>query len=478
MELNIVQADISQRLCFTSPLYQWDYGQILLPTGVELPTAYEVHFAVPNTDTTMTVIGNADGVAIPDELLQSSGQIVAYIYLHSGEDDGETEYKINIPVKARPQPSDYEPTPVEQDIITQTVAALNTAVDYVDTVADNLSTEIVDAVEAELATGQYKGEKGDKGDKGDTGAKGDKGDTPVIPWDKLLVSESASGSVASFSDGADGIPVKSLKVSIEPVQLGSGDPSPTNVRPISGHTSATVTRTADGSSTDYTIDLNGTRYGGTLDVLTGVLTVDRAINVIDGTTNIAYNGILSYGGTQIRVVPSPTKATGIRNLISDKFSNQVPVTNAGYIAGRPTTGYVYFNMPADVTTVQEAKTWFTANPTQVVYELAEPQTIQLTPQEVTSLLGENNISADCGDVEVTYRADTKLYIDEQTKATKNIIAGVETGFNATKNYTVGNLLIVGDNLYRVTANIANGSAIAVNTNVVQTTVAEQLLALA
>lgn len=54
MELNIVQADISQKLCFTSALYQWDYGQILLPTGVELPSAYEVHFAVPNTDTTIS----------------------------------------------------------------------------------------------------------------------------------------------------------------------------------------------------------------------------------------------------------------------------------------------------------------------------------------------------------------------------------------------------------------------------------------
>lgn len=178
-ELNVLQADISQRLCFTSALFQWDYGQILLPTGVELPSAYEVHFAVPNTDTTMTVIGGADGVAIPDELLQSSGQIVAYIYLHEGEDDGETEYKINIPVKSRPQPSDYEPTPVQQDVITQTIGALQNAVSHVDDVADNLQTEIVTAVQEELATGQYKGEKGDKGDKGDTGAKGDKGDTGI-----------------------------------------------------------------------------------------------------------------------------------------------------------------------------------------------------------------------------------------------------------------------------------------------------------
>ncbi|MBR4703227.1 MAG: hypothetical protein IKO91_05225 [Oscillospiraceae bacterium] len=47
-------------------------------------------------------------------------------------------------------------------------------------------------------------------------------------------TDTASGSPASFPDGADGVPAKSLVVSIQPVQEGSGDPSPTNVRPISG----------------------------------------------------------------------------------------------------------------------------------------------------------------------------------------------------------------------------------------------------
>lgn len=40
--------------------------------------------------------------------------------------------------------------------------------------------------------------------------------------------------IASFSDGADDVPVSELIVDIEPVQAGSGEPSPTNVRPISG----------------------------------------------------------------------------------------------------------------------------------------------------------------------------------------------------------------------------------------------------
>lgn len=186
MELNIVQADISQKLCFTSALYQWDYGQILLPTGVELPTSYEVHFAVPNTDTTMTVIGNADGVAIPDELLQSSGQIVAYIYLHEGEDDGETEYKINIPVKARPQPSDYEPTPVQQDVITQTIGAVQNAMNA----WQNMTATAVTLQPDEEATASYangvltlgipKGEKGDDGSGGSGAVESVNGQTGAV----------------------------------------------------------------------------------------------------------------------------------------------------------------------------------------------------------------------------------------------------------------------------------------------------------
>lgn len=46
--------------------------------------------------------------------------------------------------------------------------------------------------------------------------------------------------IASFSDGADEV-LSDLVVDIEPVQSGSGAPSPTNVRPISGWTEANVT---------------------------------------------------------------------------------------------------------------------------------------------------------------------------------------------------------------------------------------------
>lgn len=52
----------------------------------------------------------------------------------------------------------------------------------------------------------------------------------------------------------------------------------------------------------------------------------------------------------------------------------------------------------------------------LVYELATPQTIQLTPTEIQTLLGENNVWADSGDVEITYRRDISIVINNLESA--------------------------------------------------------------
>ena len=78
------------RTAKAASLYQYDYGQWLILQGIDLPEAYEVHFAAEGQTETITVLGNADGVLIPDELLQTGKRIYAWIYLHTGDDDGET----------------------------------------------------------------------------------------------------------------------------------------------------------------------------------------------------------------------------------------------------------------------------------------------------------------------------------------------------------------------------------------------------
>ena len=67
------------------------------------------------------------------------------------------------------------------------------------------------------------------------------GKTYYAKWVKGSLFEGPA-SVASFDDGMENWPME-VKIAINPVQAGSGDPSPSNVRPISGWTSATITRT-------------------------------------------------------------------------------------------------------------------------------------------------------------------------------------------------------------------------------------------
>ena len=56
-----------------------------------------------------------------------------------------------------------------------------------------------------------------------------------------IVIKNASGAIASFDDGIE-VPAAQVKVNIEPVQEGEGDPSLDNIRSITGWTGATVTR--------------------------------------------------------------------------------------------------------------------------------------------------------------------------------------------------------------------------------------------
>ena len=130
MANNVITAVFSSsNITYTKPAYQYDYGMILRFSGIELPQAYEVHFS--NTEfcgESISQIGNETGVTIPDEMFLSGNTIYAWTYLHTGEDDGETVYKAVISVNKRAKPSDLEPTPVQQDAITQAIAALNVAV--------------------------------------------------------------------------------------------------------------------------------------------------------------------------------------------------------------------------------------------------------------------------------------------------------------------------------------------------------------
>lgn len=135
-----------------------------------------------------------------------------------------------------------------------------------------------------IANGDFKGEKGDKGDTGpigpvgpqgaqgpqgptgDTGPQGPKGDpgpagadgkdgtqiddtavTDSAPWSSKHIIDTLCPPLEETGNPVVCYPVASYplgcKVSWEPTQEGTGDPSPENVRPIKGRDSVTITHT-------------------------------------------------------------------------------------------------------------------------------------------------------------------------------------------------------------------------------------------
>ena len=108
---------------------------------------------------------------------------------------------------------------------------------------------------------------------------------------------------------------------------------------------------------------------------------DGTVNVVTGALSSEWANIASYNG----------------ETINEPWLSSMDAYAAG---ATPTTG------------------------AQVVYTLATPLTYQLTPQEVKSLLGKNNVWSSGGTSSVTYRADTKLYIDN--KITQAIAAALNS----------------------------------------------------
>ena len=142
----------------TRTCYRYDYGMKLMFDGIDdLPDNYEVHFSNSRTVPAVTMIGGEDGVSIPDECFQSADRIFAWLYLHSGEDDGYTAYEVEIPLNLRPEISDETPTPEERSAISQLIVAMNSAVRTAQISAQSASVDANLAIEsAESASSAKK----------------------------------------------------------------------------------------------------------------------------------------------------------------------------------------------------------------------------------------------------------------------------------------------------------------------------------
>ena len=167
--------------------------------------------------------------------------------------------------------------------------------------------------------------------------------------------------------------------------------------------SATETTYEPYSSDTYSITFPseaGTVYGGTLDVVSGLLTVtDKCTTTTWGAMN---NPVDRGNGIQSRVLDLPylpKNRDGTKGNSNTNITAQYAYSTSGnihfYLRGSNNAGRLNLFLPSSTTA---------DTPIQIFYELATPQTYQLTPTEVTLLLGENNIWSD-GEMTLTYLAD-------------------------------------------------------------------------
>lgn len=332
--------------------------------------------------------------------------------------------------------------------------------------------------------------------------------------------ERVTGAIASFNSDYNKIPVKSLICNIEPIQEGEGDPSPENVRPISGRTGLSVVMSgknlvddsikyvtttgtslyigfnstkyhlylpsgtynfscifasgvhyaayikkengsdmniwnkdseltsksfdletgiyrirfynsaedggvsasnvsnimleAGSTATDYeaykgsTYSVNwqteaGTVYGGTLDVVSGKLTVDRGYSKLSDLTSWGANSTLT-SGTMRAVIPNVLRVAS--SVVTTAIMDCRKSVAYGPIQPTWTTsfaisydGKIIIPMNRAITVAEFLSEYGNH---EVCYPLATPTEIQLTPQEVRTLLGINNIWCNSGDVSVDY----------------------------------------------------------------------------
>jgi hypothetical protein len=186
-----------------------------------------------------------------------------------------------------------------------------------------------------------------------------------------------------------------------------------NICPISGFSALNVTL-ADGDMQTVdtkTVNFGQTVYGGVLDVANGKLTIThRIINLWD--FNFSYNsGDATPHFTSDSAIPdskNPSSHRTIANILCSQYDNSKSWVSAfgstgnnGYIALAPSG---LFGISDDrYTSPSDFKTALQTENAKLVYELATPIEITLTPKQIEALVGINNVYHDCnGDTEVEY----------------------------------------------------------------------------
>ena len=218
-----------------------------------------------------------------------------------------------------------------------------------------------------------------------------------------------SGNPITISD-ASNTNAEDFIVTLVPTQAGTGDPSPYNIRAITGLSSVNVVL----NDNTISFSLGSTVYGGTINFSTGVLTVNKVGIVLDGSEDENWTCVETSGHYRGYVTLTDIKAlnsdTAITEVICDKIpSGKWPETYTGNFKLGQVGKNVGFGLDSlEIDTTADLRTWLTSNNLQFVYPLATPTTTQLTAQQIRLLQGENELSTTGSSMSFKYQRDNLI----------------------------------------------------------------------
>ena len=171
-----------------------------------------------------------------------------------------------------------------------------------------------------------------------------------------------------------------------------------NICPISGRNSVTLTVNEE----DTEITLPQTVYGATLDVTNGKLTIDTKYSLFDGTESgwttrtggagQLFEKTLAESVTQSDTQIGKCNELNWNNYLTTEYSYRI----------RNTTLAVC--LPSSYSTVDSFETWLASNNLQITYPLNTPIEITLTAEQISLLKGNNVLSTDGDNINITYKA--------------------------------------------------------------------------
>lgn len=227
-----------------------------------------------------------------------------------------------------------------------------------------------------------------------------------------FINTISGSSPIIFNTDKGFIPLKSLIAEIKAIQTGSGNPSPSNIRPIGGFNSANL----NVNNESITIPLGQTVYGGSIDITKGKLKITQIAHVFDGSesfVSVQSETVFAYN------MGSPIVGSfGQNNSLSSHFTNET--SGGGWNFLQPNhyliAGSYYAGVNPNMS-LSDYKDYLQAQynndtPVCIVATLITPIELDITSHSVDQIEGANTISCNTnGNITLSYTESVKNHIN-------------------------------------------------------------------